>query len=472
MILKQYYLGCLAHASYLIGDPSSGAAAVVDPQRDIQQYLDDAASQGLSIRHVFLTHFHADFVAGHLELAARTGAGIHLGARAEAEYPFTPARDGDVIRLGKVTLSILETPGHTPEGISIVVRDGEHGDTPHAVLTGDTLFVGDVGRPDLLASIGVTADELAGWLYHSLHDKLLELPDATLVYPAHGAGSMCGKNLGKETFTTMGEQRRTNYALAPMSEAEFRTMVTAGQPKAPAYFGYDADLNRRQRSTLEDALATALRPLGIEEVLRLGNAGAQILDTREPEAWAAAHLVDSWNVGLSGKFATWAGSMLDPRRPIVVVAEPGKHEEAATRLGRIGFDRVVGYLDTDPASIRDRPDLVRSVTRLDVAGFDSARAAGTPSPLVVDLRTESERSQGSVPDSFHLPAADLREKLGELPRDRPLLLHCQSGYRSMIALSYLEQQGFRGAMDLRGGFGAWSKVHPEAARSGATCSAS
>ncbi|MDH3604784.1 MAG: MBL fold metallo-hydrolase, partial [Candidatus Tectomicrobia bacterium] len=241
MILKQYYLGCLAHASYVIADEETQTAVVVDPQRDIDQYLQDAEQWGVQIRHVFLTHFHADFLAGHLELRDRVGAHIYLGARAKAEYDFTPVKDGDVLEFGRLRLGVFETPGHTPEGISILVYDLEKDDhNPHAVLTGDTLFIGDVGRPDLLASIGVTADELAGMLYDSLHHKLLTLPDETLVYPAHGAGSMCGKNLSTETVSPLGNQRRYNYALQPMSEAEFKRLVTADQPEAPAYFVYDA----------------------------------------------------------------------------------------------------------------------------------------------------------------------------------------------------------------------------------------
>src|SRR5262245_35871202 len=274
MILKQYYLGCLAHASYLVADKSGSIAAIVDPQRDIDQYVDDAEKLGLKIEHVFLTHFHADFVAGHLELHERTGATIHLGARAAADYPFTPAKDGDVIRLGDVTLRILETPGHTPEGISILVFDSPRTDgAPHAVLTGDTLFVGDVGRPDLMASIGITAPELAAMLYDSLHTKLLPLPDATLVYPAHGARSRCCKNRRSANFSTRGEQRKRNYALQPMSSEAFVRLVTAGQPEGPAYFTHDAMLNRQEHSSLEQARQRALTPLTLDELLRMKNAG-------------------------------------------------------------------------------------------------------------------------------------------------------------------------------------------------------
>ncbi|HZI93095.1 MAG TPA: MBL fold metallo-hydrolase, partial [Patescibacteria group bacterium] len=300
MILKQYYLGCLAHASYLIAD-EAGAAVVVDPQRDIDQYLDDAARLGLTIRHVLLTHFHADFVAGHLELRDRVGASIGLGARASADYPFTALKDGDTIELGSVRLKILETPGHTPEGISILAYDlNASADKPHAVLTGDTLFIGDVGRPDLMASIGITADDLAGMLYDSLRGKLMALPDETLLYPAHGAGSMCGKNLSTDTVSTIGAQRQYNYALQPMSKEAFVRMVTADQPEAPRYFAHDAELNRSERATLDTMLERALAPLGLDEMLKLREAGARVLDVRDPAEFEGAHLDGSVNIGLGG----------------------------------------------------------------------------------------------------------------------------------------------------------------------------
>ena len=346
MILDQYYLGCLAQASYLIGDAAAGVAAVVDPRRDVDEYLADAERLGVEIRHVILTHFHADFIAGHLELRDRCGATIHLGARAEAEYAFAPLSDGDILDLGKVRLKILETPGHTPEGISVLVFDtAQDPENPHAVLTGDTLFIGDVGRPDLMASVGVTAEELAGMLHDSLHRKLLPLPDATLLYPGHGAGSMCGRSLGKETVSTIGEQRRFNYALQPMSREDFIGIVAADQPDAPLYFSYDAMLNKKERQTLETAMNRALKGLTPEEVLRRReDEGAQVIDVRDPVEFAGGHLIGSTNIGLGGKYATWAGTLLDRHQPIIVVGEPGQEEEAVMRLGRIGFDHVVGYL--------------------------------------------------------------------------------------------------------------------------------
>ena len=457
MILKQHYLGCLSHASYLVGDPKSRVAAVVDPRRDVDEYLAEAARAGLEIRHVILTHFHADFVSGHLELREKTGAEIVLGRAAKAEYPFRAVGEGDEIALGPdVRLRVLETPGHTPEGISLLVFDraGPAGaDVPAAVLTGDTLFVGDVGRPDLLASAGMAAADLASLLHTSI-GKLRALPDATVVYPAHGAGSMCGKNLSSETFSTIGAQKRTNPMLRDMPRAEFVARVTADQPEAPAYFAYDAELNRRARPTLEATLRRERAPLPLERVLAERDAGAQVLDVREPDAFAAGHLPGSVNVGLSGKFATWAGTVLDRDRPIVVVAEPGREEEAALRLGRIGFDHVLGHLDGGPAALRARPDVVAASVRLDPA--DALRAIeAQPDTVVLDVRTPAEHRAGRVPGARHVPLSRLRSRLEEVPRDRPVVVHCQSGYRSSIAASLLRRAGFSHVTDVAGGMSAW-----------------
>ena len=345
MELKQYYLGCLAHASYLVADPVTGAAVVVDPQRDVDEYLADAERLGCRIEHVVLTHLHADFLAGHLELRDRVGARIYLGARAEAEYAFTPLADDDAIDLGQVRLVALETPGHTPESISILVYDlTVHPQHPNALLSGDTLFIGDVGRPDLRASLGWSAEELGSLLYNSMQEKILPLPDETLVYPAHGAGSLCGKHLSTDTVSTIGIQRRYNYALQPMSREEFIAVVTADQPDPPAYFTYDAVLNAKERPTLDETLAEELTPVPLDDVLALAAAGAQLLDTRASADFAGAHLRGSMNIGLDGSYATWAGTLLDHERPIVLIVEPGREKESAVRLARIGFDNVAGYL--------------------------------------------------------------------------------------------------------------------------------
>ncbi len=465
MILHQFYLNCLAHASYLIGDEQTHVAAVVDPQRDIDQYLKFAADAGLRIVHVFLTHFHADFVAGHLELRDRVGAAIYLGAAAKAEYAFTPLRDGASVELGRVRITALETPGHTAESISLLVFDLDRSAAePHAVLTGDTLFVGDVGRPDLRVALGWSAADLGGMLYESLQHKLLTLPDSSLVYPAHGAGSLCGKAISKETVSTIGEQRRLNYALQPMSKQTFVDLVTADQPDAPPYFTYDAVLNSRERPTLDETLARQLNPMKLDQVLAVQEVGGQVLDTRDPNDFAAAHLAGSINIGLGGQYATWAGTVLSRERPIVVIADPGRENESAVRLGRIGFDHVVGYLKDGLRSLESRPDLTTTTERISapvaaerlVTPGPTQAAAGVPDePLAVDVRTPRERAQKAIARSTNIPLNHLLDRLDELPKDRPLLVYCAGGYRSSIAASLLQRHGFARVSEIAGGITAW-----------------
>ena len=458
MILRQFYLNCLAHASYLVGDEQTQIAAVIDPQRDIDQYLGAAAEHGLRIAHVILTHLHADFIAGHLELRDRAGATIYLGAAARAEYAFTPLADGDRIEMGRVRLQAIETPGHTPESISIAVYDLERSDTaPHAVLTGDTLFVGDVGRPDLRAALGWTAADLGGLLYDSLRTKLLTLPDASLVYPAHGAGSLCGKALGKETVSTIGEQRRLNYALQPMTKPAFVDLVTADQPDAPPYFTYDAVLNSKERPTLDEALARELNPMTLDLVLALQRTGGQILDTRDAGEFAAAHLAGSLNVGLGGQYATWAGTMLSRDRPIVIIADPGREHEAATRLGRIGFDHIVGYLHDGLRSLESRAELMAATERVSAPLAAERLAAGEA--VAIDVRTTGEREQKFVAGSMSIPLNHLAERIEELPKDRPLIVYCAGGYRSSIAASLLQQRGFTHVSEIAGGLAAWEAAN-------------
>jgi glyoxylase-like metal-dependent hydrolase (beta-lactamase superfamily II)/rhodanese-related sulfurtransferase len=452
MILHQFYLNCLAHASYLIGDEQTNTAAIVDPQRDIDQYVAFAQSKNLTIRHVLLTHLHADFVAGHLELRDRVGATIYLGQAAKTEYAFTPLGDGDRIEFGRVRLQALETPGHTPESISILVFDLDVSDRdPKAVLTGDTLFIGDVGRPDLRVALGWSATDLGAMLYDSLWKKLLPLPDSSLVYPAHGAGSLCGKAISTETVSTIGEQRRVNYALQPMSKAEFIDIVTADQPDAPPYFVYDAVLNSQERPTLDEALARVLNPMLLDAVLDAQGRGAQILDTRDPGDFAAAHLRGSINVGLGGQYATWAGTVLSHDRPIVIVADPGREHEAAVRLGRIGFDNVVGYLNDGLRSLEARPELTAATERLSPA----VASERVPDAVIVDVRAPREREDKHVAGSISVPLSQLVARAGELPKDRPLIVYCAGGYRSSIAASILGSLGFRNVSEVAGGIAAW-----------------
>ena len=461
MRIQQYYLACLSHASYMITDEKTKTAAVVDPQRDIDQYLADAAAGGYAIKHVFLTHFHADFIAGHIELRDRAGATIHLGKRAGAEFEHVAMENGDTVEFGDVRLEILETPGHTPEGISILVYDLATSDSaPLAVLTGDTLFIGDVGRPDLLASIGVTADELADMLYDSITDKLVRLPDATLVYPAHGAGSMCGKSLSKETVSTIGEQKRFNYALQPMSREAFKQIVTADQPEAPDYFVHDAILNRKERAPLEASMKRSLRALSLDEVLSMQKSGAQLLDVRDGIDFEGAHLVGTLNIPLSGKYATWAGSMLATDTPIVVIAEDGAEEEAVMRLGRIGLDNVAGYLSGGMGALAKRDDLVERTERITAKALAEwlagARSEAGAVPVVVDVRSAAEHATGHIASAMNIPLPHLEERIAEVPAGRPVAVHCEGGYRSAIAASLLQKLGRRDVRDLVGGYKAWA----------------
>jgi hydroxyacylglutathione hydrolase len=378
-----------------------------------------------------------------------------MGARAQAEFAVQSVTDGDLIELGDVRIQVLETPGHTPEGISLLVFDRTHSDTiPHAVLTGDTLFIGDVGRPDLLASIGVTADELAEMLYHSL-GKLRDLPETTLVYPAHGAGSMCGKNLSKETVSTIGEQKRFNYALQPMSFEEFKRLVTSDQPEAPDYFVYDAIKNRQERPDLEATLRTSLKALSVDDVMRLKNQGAELVDVRETADFEGAHLLGSINIGLKGKYATWCGSILSHDRPIIVIADPGSAEEAVMRLGRIGFDNVAGYLGDGMGALERRPELIHAIPRITAAAL-AEQLTESSTPFIVDVRSEKEWQSGHLACSHNIPLTHLRERIAEVPLDGQVVVHCEGGYRSAIGASLLAEAGRTNVSDLVGGIKAWA----------------
>jgi hydroxyacylglutathione hydrolase len=459
MLLEQFYLGCLAHASYLIGDESTRRAVVVDPQRDVDRYLEYARAHDLTITDVFLTHFHADFIAGHLELRDRTGATIRLGKSAKAEYRFVPMGTGDRLELGGVAIEVLETPGHTPESISLLVYDlTSPSDTtrsrePYAVLTGDTLFVGDVGRPDLRAALGWSAVDLGGMLYDSLRHQLLPLPDGTRVMPAHGAGSLCGKAISKELTSTIGEQRRSNYALQDMSKDAFIELVTADQPDAPSYFTYDAVLNTRERQTLDEALSRELTPMNVGQLLDAQREGAQLLDTRDTDMFGPAHLKGSVNIGLGGQYATWAGTILKRDAPIVLIANPGAEQESALRLGRIGFDHVRGFLNGGLAAVSTRPDLVASTERISPAR--AAERLAADSPVAIDVRTPAERGKKWIEGTVHIPLNHLEERIPELPAGRPLIVFCAGGYRSSIAASLLQQHGFADVSEIAGGITAW-----------------
>ena len=451
LVFQQYYLDCLSQASYLIGDRSSGRAVVVDPRRDVDEYVDDAASEGLTIELIIETHFHADFLSGHLELADATGAAIAYSSVASTEFESRKLDDGEHLSLGVVDLEILHTPGHTPESISVVVR-APAGADPYAVLTGDTMFIGDVGRPDLLSSVGVTQQELAESLYDSLHTKLMPLPDATRVCPAHGAGSSCGKNLSSDTWSTMGEQRVSNYALLAPSKEAFVDLVTEGQPPAPAYFPFNATLNKRQRPLLdEDAMP---EPLTLPEVQNRVERGALILDGRDPEEFARGHLSGSINVGLNGRYAEFAGSVIRHDVDIVLVANDGDELEAKNRLARIGFDNVVGYLSQPDAAMASNPDLVARGSRLTATDF-RAQADVLDELQLVDIRNPGEVEHGMIPGAVHIPVGQLPNRFEELDGSRPTVVYCAGGYRSSVGASVLRRAGFDDVSDIIGGYGAW-----------------
>ncbi|HTK64809.1 MAG TPA: MBL fold metallo-hydrolase [Pseudonocardia sp.] len=457
MYFTQYYLDCLSQASYMIADERTRRAVVVDPRRDVSEYLTDARAHGLTIEAVINTHFHADFLAGHLELAEATGAWIGYGQRAEADYPIRKLVDGERVSLGDVTLRIMETPGHTPESISIEVFEHAEDVVPYGVLTGDALFIGDVGRPDLLSSIGVTADELGRQLYHSIQ-RLMDLPDPVRVFPAHGAGSACGKNLSTERTSTIGQQRAANYACQPMTEDEFLAIVTEGQPSAPSYFLHDAILNRKEHQVFDPAKPP--RPLEMDEVLDDELAGEVLLDVREPFEFAAGHLLGSINVPADGRFAETAGMVVKPDQKVVVIAPQDREEEIVIRLARIGFDNVVGYLREPEGAFLSTPERVARASRLTAVELAEALASGRP-PVVVDVRNIGELAQGRIEGSLHIPLAELPRRMAEIPADRPVVVHCAGGYRSSVAASVLRAAGRHDVSDLLGGYQAWAALQPQ-----------
>jgi hydroxyacylglutathione hydrolase len=449
----QYYLDCLSHASYLIGDEHSRRAVVVDPRRDVCEYVADANSLGMTIELVIETHFHADFLSGHLELAEATGARIVYSSAAQPEFEFMGVGDGERFALGDVTLEFRHTPGHTPESMCVVVYEHDAHAIPYGVLTGDTLFVGDVGRPDLLASIGFTREELAGELYDSLHGKLMTLPDATRVYPAHGAGSACGKNLSTDLSSTIGDQKRWNVALRAADKAAFVEMVTEGQPPAPGYFAYDAILNRKDRELLDEA---AMPPaMSYTQVSRALSAGAVLVDGRSPEDFASGHIRGAVNVGLAGRYAEFAGSVIQPESEIVLMTEPGAELEGKIRLARIGFDNVVGYLDAKEDSVFDGGDAVATAPRLTVETFGE-HAAESPGLQIIDVRNPGEAAAGMIPNAINIPVRQLPDRIGELDPTRKTVVYCAGGYRSSVAASLLRRNGFGDVSDILGGYSAWA----------------
>ncbi|HEY6049780.1 MAG TPA: MBL fold metallo-hydrolase, partial [Thermoanaerobaculia bacterium] len=440
----------LAQASYLIG--SNGEAAVVDPRRDVDEYLEEARREGLKIRHIIETHLHADFVSGHRELAARTGARIYIGAKAGARFEHVAVRDGDEISFGDVTLRFLETPGHTPESVCVLVTDRAESEQPTAVLTGDTLFIGDVGRPDLLGA-KISPDELAGALYDSLHGKLLTLPDSVRVFPAHGAGSLCGRNISRETSSTIGEQRRFNYALKPMTREQFVRAVTADLPEAPDYFRRDVELNRRGAGALKDL--PPLAELDPGEVERLLEADAAVLDVRDAAEFGRGHVPGSFQIGLSGQFASWAGAILPASAPIVLVAaDAASAAQARMRLARVGIEDVAGYLAGGVDAWHESGRALSTTEQIDVT--ELRRRIGARSSWLLDVRRPAERENARIPDAVAVPLNELPDRTDELDRAAPVAAICAGGYRSAIAASVLERAGFSRVANVVGGMDAWT----------------
>jgi hydroxyacylglutathione hydrolase len=450
MYFEQFYLGCLAHASYMLG--SEGEAAVVDPQRDVEIYLKAADQQGLKISHIFETHLHADFVSGHLELAKRTGAKIYIGAQAGATFPHTALQDGSEVRFGRLRINALETPGHTPEGICLVVTDEEKSHDPWAVLTGDTLFIGDVGRPDLSKSH--TPQQLAGMMYNSLHGKLLKLGDDILVYPAHGAGSLCGRNMRAERSSTIGTERLTNYALQIKSRDEFVRQLTENLPSRPEYFLQDAQINRAGAPALSELCD--LPPISAAELNELLQQGVFVLDVRSNADFAAAHVPGSVNIALSGQFASWAGAIMGlSARPVLVADTPEQYSEAGLRLARVGIEDPRGFLQGGVAAWKQAGFPVAAVPQITTQELSRQRNHNLQ---ILDVRREPEWQAGHIEGAEWFPLDNFKISAPELDPSAPVAVHCQGGYRSMIACSLLQRAGLENVINVVGGFDAWRQA--------------
>lgn len=459
MFFKQFYLGCLAHGSYLIG--SCGEAAVIDPQRDVEQYIEEASREGLSIKYIIETHLHADFVSGHRELSEKTGAAIVFGAKAGAAFPHVAARDGDVLEVGTVSLRIMETPGHTPESICVLAQDSEE-EVPAKLFSGDTLFIGDVGRPDLVGSKGFSSKEMAALMYDSLHEKILKLADDVEIFPAHGAGSLCGKHLSSERSSTIGQQKQFNYALKPMTKEAFIELLTTDQPEVPAYFPKDVEINRLGALPLN----CLPKPVSIDAaaVAKELQHGAVLLDVRSASEYASGHIKGSLNIGLGGQFASWAGTLIEIGTPIILLSnDPAQVEEAVMRLARVGIESVLGYIQNGISGWTEAGFEEVQSSLVSVAELKCALDAGQDL-LVIDVRRPGEYEAGHVPNAMNIPLADLPGSLSNIPEKWPLAIICASGYRSSIAVSVLERGNFTVLTNVLGGTAAWKNAGYELQR--------
>jgi len=450
VVIEQFFLGCLAHASYVVS--SEGIAAVIDPQRDVDLYIDFAKQHNLKIAHIIETHLHADFVSGHHELAERTGARIYLGEDAQATFPHTAIKDGDTLQFGNARFNFLHTPGHTIEGVCAVLTDLASPAQPRAVFTGDTLFVGDVGRPDLSADH--TPQELAAMLYQSLHDKLLTLPDDTEIFPAHGAGSLCGRQMGSERSSTIGKQRRTNYALLARTQDEFIHLLTDSLPPRPEYFGRDVELNRHGASSINELPAP--KPLLAPEVLRLQSGGAIVLDTRPAMEFAVAHVPGSVHIALSGQYASWAARILGLDKGIILVGEDADQlRESQLRLARVGIEHVDAYLDGGITGWLKGGYELDYIPQVSVQELAELQEKEKDHLAILDVREPGEVETGAFDNSIRIPLGQLAGRTSELDPSKLLVVHCKGGYRSSIASSILRRAGLREIADLTGGFDAW-----------------
>ena len=451
MHFEQFYLGCLAHASYMLA--SEGEAVVVDPQRDVEIYLQAAEKNRVSIRHIFETHLHADFVSGHRELASRTGARIYMGSQAEATFPHTAIEDGFQLQVGKMRITALETPGHTPESMCFVITDEEKSPAPWAILTGDTLFLGDVGRPDL--SKRYTPAQLAGMLYDSLHHKVLTLADEVLVYPAHGAGSLCGRNMRAERVSTIGTERLTNYALQINSREEFIKQLTSNLPARPAYFSQDAEINRTGATALSDL--PALSPIEPAELKTLLAEGAIALDVRPGDQFAAGHVPGSVNIALSGQFASWAAALLGlSASPVLIADSQEAVVEARMRLARVGLEDSHGYLNGGIEAWQQAGLPLATLSQISVGALSDQ--LGVSDLQVLDVRREPEWEAGHIANALWWPLDNFKIAPPEIDHDIPIAVHCKGGYRSMIACSLLQRAGFQNVVNVIGGFDAWQQA--------------
>lgn len=454
MYFKQFYLGCLSHASYLLG--SKGEAVVIDPQRDVEQYIEEAEDQGFKIKYVILTHLHADFVSGHIELAQRSQAQIVFCHIAKLAFEHLSVKDGDVLKVGSIELEIMETPGHTPESMCILARDGEDLSNPQMLFSGDTLFIGDVGRPDLVGAKGFSKEEMASMMYDSLHNKILKLDDMVEVHPAHGAGSLCGKHLSSESSSTIGKQKQVNYALKPMDRANFIELLTSDLPEVPAYFPHDVEMNSLGPVALDQL--TEVKTLTPSQVKKAMMAGVTLIDVRSNTAFAAGHIAGSLNIGLSGQFASWAGTLIDIGYPIVLVANDMKEiDEAVVRLARIGHENVLGCLD-DGLSQWKLDSFELEQTPIYTVAELRTELQNDPDLSVVDVRRIDEYSEGHIRQALNLPLSNLIERLPPLDKGKPVVVICASGYRSSIAKGLFEKAGFKNIGNVIGGMKAWQEA--------------